>query len=311
MEKSVITISNITDFIETVCKLNNEVQKELSFHYHTLLFRGQSDKDFELIPSIGRNRSGACDCTIFNEERNLIDMAKFKMPNVFRNDLSPIELLALLQHHGIPTRLLDISENALVALYFACCDNQEKDGEVIVFKSNDDDVTNYPIINAIADSCRFTNGTWTPLSFFYGDVKNQPYFLEQKRTMEVSNEDDIAGGEWISNCCHGIMYIYAPIQSARQQAQQGRYILFPNHIEYETYNEGSFEWTMDAIPKDHEDIALRIIIPKEIKKQLLLDLSILGITEATLFCDSIDTVCKGIVESFQKKCKKMEAWPNE
>jgi hypothetical protein len=101
-----------------------------------------------------------------------------------------------------------------------------------------------------------------------------------------------------------LIYIYAPIQSARQQAQQGRYILFPNHISYDIYDEGCFEWRIDAIPKDHQDIVARIIIPKDIKKQMLSDLSILGITEATLFCDNIDIVCKGIVETFQKKCNK-------
>lgn len=304
MDRVEFTVSTITTFVDIVCQLNNEVQKNFFFAPNELLFRGQADKNYELIPSLGRNRISACDCTIFDEERNLIDLAKFKMPNVFRSDLSPIELLALLQHHGIPTRLLDISENALVALFFACCNNYEEDGEVIVFKNQKHHITNYPVINAIADSYRFTNDTFRSLSLFYGDVKNQPYFLEQKQSLEICHKDDISGGKWIADCCSKLMYIYAPIQSARQQAQQGRYILFPNHISYDMYDEGCFEWRIDSIPKDHQDIVARIIIPKDIKKQMLSDLSILGITEATLFCDNIDIVCKGIVETFQKKCNK-------
>jgi len=58
---------------------------------------------------------------------------------------------------------------------------------------------------------------------------------------------------------------------------------------------------MDAIPKNHEDITMRFIIPKEDKRRLMADLSILGISEKFLFCDNVDTVCKGIVDTFKGK----------
>ena len=289
-----ITIANISEYVQSVCQLNADTNKFPQLWSQELLFRGQSNKAYELLPGI----------TIFNDERNLIEMAKFKMPDVFRNDQTPLELLALLQHHGIPTRLLDVTENALVALYFACCSNPNTDGEVIVFKHTNEDVANYPIVNAIADSYRFARSTWMQLSLFYGAMKHQPYCLEQKQTYDICHKDDEAGGRWVGECCKKILYIYAPIRSTRQQVQQGRYILFPNHIDYEIYKDGCFEHTMDPIPKDHEDIITRFIIPKGIKQQLMMDLSVLGISEDFLFCDNVDTVCKGIVDTFKRKYKK-------
>lgn len=295
-------IANIAEYVQAVCTLNNEANKFPHLQTNEFLFRGQSNKDYELLPGIARGRHSACQCTIFNDERNMIEMAKFRLPDVFSNNQTPLELLALLQHHGVPTRLLDVSEDALVALYFACCSNSDADGEVIVFKHRKENVTNYPIVNAIADSYRFASrGTWTPLADFYGDVKNQPYCLEQKQTFDVCHSDNESGGKWIKECCQTLFYIYAPIRSMRQQVQKGRYILFPNHIDYSIYTDGAFEWTMDPIPKDHADIAMRFIIPHHIKKHLLSDLSILGISEDSLFCDNIDTVCRGIVDSFKKR----------
>lgn len=41
----------------------------------------------------------------------------------------------MMQHYGVPRRLLDITTNPLVVLYFACTNDSKNNGEVIVLKS--------------------------------------------------------------------------------------------------------------------------------------------------------------------------------
>jgi hypothetical protein len=231
------------------------------------------------------------------------------MPDVFQNNMQPIELLALLQHYGIPTRLLDVTENAFVALYFACI-SPSNNGEVFAFKTNELDVTNYPIINAIADTYRFAGRAIYELSMFYRSTKSQPYFLEQQQMHNIIHETDEKGGRWIKRCCDSILYVYAPFRTIRQRMQRGRYILFPNRIVryYLNPNEYAFDPIIDSIPKDHDDIIGRIIIPEKDKKKIISDLALFGISKETMFSDSIDKVCENIVESRKYRVNEDKGW---
>ena len=88
------------------------------------LYRGQADCSWGLTPKVYREDR-------FQHEYAFIQEFERLRPDEFRG-LSYIEKLIKMQHYGLPTRLLDFSENPLVALYFACSSksNWDKDGVV-------------------------------------------------------------------------------------------------------------------------------------------------------------------------------------
>lgn len=116
-ENTLENVKSIGDYLSKI----KEIQPSGNIFY-----RGHSDKSFQLTPSIYRK-----DSFIENEHLIYREMIS-KVPYDF-NGKSTIESLVLMQHYGIPTRILDLTTNALVALYFACVDNEDKDGEVIIF----------------------------------------------------------------------------------------------------------------------------------------------------------------------------------
>lgn len=301
-DKNVQQISSLSEFARMVCETDEKLIRNGADKNECLLFRGQSNVTYQLIPSLGRHRKSSVDISIFNEERNLIEMAKYKMPEIFHNGLQPLELLALLQHHGIPTRLLDVTENAFVALYFSCCSDNDKDGEVFAFKYNDMHVDTAPIINAIADTYRISRGTAYPLELFYESAILQPYFLEQKLAHKICHKSSTEGAQWVQHCCENLLFVYAPVRSVRQQMQRGRYILFPNKISpCELSNGYCFDTIIEPISKNHKDICGHYVIPKEFKGEIIQELRLFGISRETLFADSVDIVCEEIQKSFMGK----------
>jgi len=96
-----------------------------------IFYRGHSNKEFKLEPSIYRKNNKGDFLYIENEDKIYRETIA-KVPYDF-NGKNTIESLVLMQHYGVPTRILDLTTNPLVALYFACVEDKKKDGEVIVF----------------------------------------------------------------------------------------------------------------------------------------------------------------------------------
>jgi len=92
-----------------------------------VFFRGQSEEFEFIIPSIFR------DTKHIENEHELIKEAEISYPLEIQKMKYQFDKLALMQHYGLPTRILDITTNALVALYFAVSENKDKDGVVYLF----------------------------------------------------------------------------------------------------------------------------------------------------------------------------------
>ena len=101
-------------------------------------FRGEICNSWELRPSVMRPSRKDEFKLRASEGEMLLDLMS-RQPDDFNDSTSAIEQWVLAQHHGLKTRLLDITRNPLVALFNACkiCDAQNgtdsEDGRLHVF----------------------------------------------------------------------------------------------------------------------------------------------------------------------------------
>lgn len=109
----------------------NQILKDLGepIHGKTRFFRGHAVQTWQILPSIYREQY------LIENEDKIIKDALTNCPDDFSPNDTLFEKLVKLQHYGYATRLLDLTTNALVALYFAC--NKEEHhkelGEFIIF----------------------------------------------------------------------------------------------------------------------------------------------------------------------------------
>lgn len=117
----IIDINNVAEYVNYVESLTNRA---------SLWFRGVATEEHKPVPGLVWRNAQHLESSL--EHGFLVSYKSYLQSG----SLNPWEIFALMQHHGLPTRLLDWSESALVALYFALTSEPERIGDRVVWVMN-------------------------------------------------------------------------------------------------------------------------------------------------------------------------------
>lgn len=265
MEQADLILTSLHEYIEKVTNLPETLYySSTSNLFH--IYRGQANAQWDLSPSVYRNDR------FENETKYIYEMVTIA-PDAF-SGMSRIEKIIKMQHFGLPTRLLDFSRNSLVALYFSCCSEPDKDGVVY-------EIHALPMLRQEA----------TPISlvmkylFEYGTATIDPdMFLEEVNEKEYPSNfyTDFQSRLGLQELLSQTYGIYPKLTNDRIRNQDGVFVMAGMEIT----DEGNL-WRLK--PKQYPTVqsiskeSRRIIIPSDRKKQILKALDRIGINERHLF----------------------------
>jgi len=200
--------------------------------------------------------------------------------NTEYSDLSNLDVLSMLQHYGTPTRLLDWSYSPFISIYFAVSNTFNEDSVLYalnleyIAKLNADKIQEYketfrkPVSNSSAlNLIEFGKD--------YADLRARAEKKGDSITEEV------------------ILVPYEPSKKNIRLARQQGLFFISSKIDI-NYEEIISSYKIEnGINQDKEEVAIKFIINKDIKLEILKNLQLMNISSEILFPE-MEGYCRGL-----------------
>ena len=274
------TVRSIADLISICSGLHrSNSDSGLRFYY-----RGEASR-WKLRPSLMRARR------LRNQEGGMLTELMTRRPHDFSQAQSALDQWVLAQHHGLKTRLLDVTRNPLVALFFACEQDEERnDGRFHVFAVPGSLVKSYnsDSISVVANFAKLRHGEQSALlgkrrgvTSHYNDAMRKLYHLIGEEKPHFQRRID-------PRDLFRVFVVEPRHTFERLSAQSGAFFVSAFHQRFE--QDVIRRWN-DCIPV-YEHFTLTV--PAKRKQEIVSQLSILNITRDTLF-PSLDETASAVI----------------
>ena len=253
------TVKKLSVFIEMV---ESQIKKNPR---NSLWFRGIGmSKKFKLIPSVYRHKKKTVPELIAVETDMLERFGELSTTYTKGLVQDNWDRLFFMQHHRVPTRLLDWSVNPFVALYFALTEAKN-------LKSNEN-----PAV-CILDPIKWNELSMSHVSFQGEVLKKDSEFLKPYQPTKVLTD--------IKTMPKNPLAIYGNRNSDRMVVQNGKFVLFGN----------------DDKPMDKYDFSKKCLKKIEFDKKAIVglidSLFKIGITPAAVYPD-LEGIAKELRHEF-------------
>ncbi len=279
LDTTVTSVAHLTQLCMQLAQPPNGTTSTFRFYY-----RGESRaKGWELRPSVMRESSYRQ-----NESRMLLDMMT-RHPEEFSGMDTSLSQWVLVREHYLSTRLLDVTRNPLVALFFACAECESEEARLHLFAVPHELIKpfNSDSISIVANFAKLSceeqslllgkrDGFDLNRAIWYAPDAGHSYVIG--KLYHLIGQEKPHFQRRIDPRDFFRVFVVEPQQSLpRLRAQAGAFLISAFHEVFESSK--ILEWHPSIPTFGH----LTFTIPADKKPRILEELRLLNITSETLF----------------------------